>query len=311
MTRRVVLLSGGVGGARLARGFEHLEDVEATVVVNVGDDDTFYGWSVSPDVDTVLYTLAGQEGPHGWGRAGDTTVLMDHLARFGVDTRFRIGDADAALNLYRTMRLRDGDPLDAITADLAGMMGIRSTVVPATNDRLRTEVLTGPGHWTAFQEYFVLRGHRDEVTEVRFAGEETARPAPGVVEAISDADAVVIAPSNPPLSVWPILAVREIAASVRDARRVMAVSPLFGGRALKGPADRVLTSLGLQPGNAGVVAAYPGLIQDLFIDGADQADVPALTGSGLSLHVGSTRIAEKDQAIRFVRRMMDLLGPAS
>ena len=310
MTRRVVLLSGGVGGARLARGFEHLEDVESTVVVNVGDDDTFYGWSVSPDVDTVLYTLAGQEGSGGWGRAGDTTVLMEHLAGFGVDTRFRIGDADAALNLYRTMRLRDGDPLHSITADLAGMMGVRSTVIPATDDRLRTEVLTGPGHWMAFQEYFVLRGHRDEVTEVRFVGEATARPAPGVVEAIAAADAVVIAPSNPPLSVWPILAVREIAAAVREARRVMAVSPLFGGRALKGPADRVLTSLGFPPGNAGVVAAYPGLIQDLFIDSADQADVPTLTGAGLSVHAGPTRIAEVEQAIGLARRMMGVLGVA-
>lgn len=311
MTRRVALLSGGVGGARLARGFEHLEDVESTVVVNVGDDDTFYGWSVSPDVDTVLYTLAGQEGPHGWGRAGDTSLLMDHLAGLGVDTRFRIGDADAALNLYRTMRLRDGDPLHAVTADLATMMGVRSTVIPATDDRLRTEVRTGPGHWMSFQEYFVLRGHRDEVVEVRFAGEATARAAPGVVEAIAGADAVIIAPSNPPLSVWPILAVNEIATAVRGARRVMAVSPLFGGRALKGPADRVLTSLGLPPGNAGVAAAYPGLIQDLFIDSADRADVRALTGWGLSVHAGSTRIAEVEQATGLARRMMGLLGAAS
>jgi LPPG:FO 2-phospho-L-lactate transferase len=191
------------------------------------------------------------------------------------------------------------------------MMGVRSTVIPATDDRLRTEVRTGPGHWMPFQEYFVLRGHRDEVAEVRFAGEATARPAPGVLEAIADADAVVIAPSNPPLSVWPILAVREIATAVRDAGRVMAVSPLFGGRALKGPADRVLTSLGFPPGNAGVVAAYPGLVQDLFIDSADQADVPALSGSGLSVHAGSTRIAEVEQATGLARRMMGLLGGAS
>ena len=164
----------------------------------MGDDDTFYGWSVSPDLDTVLYTLAGVEGPQGWGRAGDTTVLMDHLARLGIDTRFRIGDADAALNLYRTMRLRDGDPLHAITADLAGMMGVRSRVVPATDDRSRTEVRTAAGHWLNFQEYFLLRGHRDEVAELRSDGGDEAGAAPGVVEAISDADAVIIAPSDPP-----------------------------------------------------------------------------------------------------------------
>ena len=308
MTYRVVLLSGGVGGARLARGFEHLDNVESTVIVNVGDDDTFYGWYVSPDVDTVLYTLAGVEGPQGWGRAGDTTVLMDHLAELGVDTRFRIGDADAALNLYRTVRLRDGDPLHAITADLAAMLGVRSRVIPVTDDRLRTEVRTGASRWLNFQEYFVLRGHRDEVAEVRFDGGDEARAAPGVVEAITDADAVIIAPSNPPLSVWPILAVREITEAVREARRVMAVSPLFGGRALKGPADRVMASLGLPPGNAGVAAAYPGLIQDLFIDSADHAEAPGLTGPGLSVHAASTRIADPEQAIGFARRMMDVLG---
>ena len=153
MTRRVVLLSGGVGGARLARGFEHLEGVESTVVVNVGDDDTFYGWSVSPDVDTVLYTLAGQEGTQGWGRAGDTMVLMDHLARFGVDTRFRIGDADAALNLYRTLRLGDGDPLHAITADLAGMMGVwdRSRRRGLVRPTMAPQALTTPSSWPTWR----------------------------------------------------------------------------------------------------------------------------------------------------------------
>ena len=307
MSPNVVLLSGGVGGARLARGFEALPDVNTTVVVNVGDDDTVYGLSVSPDVDTVLYTLAGLEGPHGWGRAGDTMVVMEHLSTFGVDTRFRLGDADAALNLYRTMRLAAGDPLHVITASLAENLGIRSRITPATNDVLRTEIRTATNGWIPFQEYFVMRGHRDEVVELRFSGAEAATAAPEVVEAIGAADVLIITPSNPPLSIWPILAVRDLAEAARKAGRVMAVSPLFGGRALKGPADRVMASLGLPPGNAGVAAAYHGLVDDLFIDIDDRRDGPVLAASGISVHVGSTRISRLEQARAFAGRILELL----
>lgn len=307
MTANVVLLSGGVGGARLARGFEHLEEVRSTVVVNVGDDETIYGLHVSPDLDTVLYTLAGVEGPLGWGRAGDTMVLMERLSELGVDTRFRIGDADAAVNLYRTMRLREGDQLDAVIAALARILGVRSRILPATNSRLRTEVRTGPDRWLPFQEYFVLRGHRDEVAELRYAGAESATASPGVVEAIRSADAVIIAPSNPPLSIWPILAVCDIGAAMRDAGRVMAVSPLFGGKALKGPADRVMRSLGLPPGNAGVIAAYDGLLDDLFIDSGDAGDAPSLAETGVAVHVGSTLIAERSRAVTFAGRILEAL----
>ena len=307
MTLTVVLLSGGVGGARLARGFENLPDVRTTVVVNVGDDDTIYGLAVSPDIDTVLYTLAGVEGPHGWGRAGDTMVLMDHLETLGVDTRFRLGDADAALNICRTMWLEAGDPLHEITTSLANSFGIRSRVLPATNHPVRTELRTGPDLWIPFQEYFVLRGHRDEVLEVRYAGVAEASAAPGVTEAIRSADVVVITPSNPPLSIWPILAVGDIAAALKEAGRVMAVSPLFGGRALKGPADRVMASLGLPPGNAGVLAAYEGLLDDLFIDSGDRDDHTELAASGVRVHIGSTLIAEPEQAIGFATRIVELV----
>ncbi len=307
MTANLVILSGGVGGARLARGFEHIQDVRSAVIVNVGDDDTIYGLRISPDLDTVLYTLADVEGPLGWGRSGDSTVLMQHLSDLGVDTRFMIGDADAALNLYRTMRLREGESLDRITATLTRRLGVRSRILPATNDRLRTEVRTGPDRWLPFQEYFVLRGHRDEVAELRYTGADTATASPGVTTAIRSADAVVIAPSNPPLSIWPILAVPEISAAVGEARRVMAVSPLFGGKALKGPADRVMKSLQLPPGNAGIVAAYEGFLDDLFIDSGDEGDVASLTGTGISIHVGSTLVADRSRAIAFARRMLEVL----
>ena len=302
-----MILSGGVGGARLARGFEHLPDVNTTVVVNVGDDESVYGLHVSPDVDTVMYTMAGVEGPQGWGRTGDTQVLMEHLTALGVDTRFQLGDADAALNMYRTMRLVAGDELHEIIGSLAETLGISTKILPATNDTLRTQIEIRGGRWLPFQEYFVLRAHRDEVSAVRFDGSETATPAPGVVEAIRQADAVIIAPSNPPLSIWPILAIKGIANAVAQSKRVVAVSPLFGGRALKGPADTVMASLGLPAGNEGVLKAYDGILDDLVIDAGDGQDRKVLTRHGVAVHIGDTRIAQPDEAAGFARWLMEVL----
>ena len=307
MTTNVAILSGGVGGARLARGFEHLSDVTASVIVNVGDDESFYGLSVSPDLDTVMYTIAGIEGSEGWGRSGDTNVLMDHLTALGADTRFRLGDADAALNMYRTMRLNAGDPLDEIATSLSETLGITSRVLPATNDRLRTQILTEREKWLSFQEYFVIRGQRDEVTDVSFVGSTTASPAPGVVEAIRKAEAVFIGPSNPPLSIWPVLAVQGVANAVAQAKRVIAVSPLFGGRPVKGPTDRVMHSLGLPAGNEGILAAYEGLLDDLVIDTSDSQDRKDLAGEGVSVHIGNTRIASSQDATTFAQWLMDLV----
>ena len=307
MNTRVALLSGGVGGARLARGFELLPEVDASVIVNVGDDETRYGLSVSPDLDTVLYTLAGVEGEAGWGRAGDTMILMERLSELGVDTSFRVGDADAALNLYRTMRLRDGRPLHEITAVLVERMGVRSRLLPATNHRLATEITTDSGERLSFQEYFVERGHRDRVAALRFRGAERAGAAPGVTEVIRAAQLVVIGPSNPPLSIWPILAVEDIARSLAAAGRVAAVSPLFGGRALKGPADRVMASLGLPEGNLGVAAAYRDFLTDLVIDEGDAADAPALAEAGVRAHPADTRIAQPEAAAAFARWLLGTL----
>lgn len=306
-SNRVVLLSGGVGGARLARGLAAaLPSAALTVVVNVGDDEEIYGLHVSPDLDTVAYTLAEREGPQGWGLAGDTFAVMGHLAALGIDTRFRIGDADLAANLARTAALRAGEALSAVTAPLAAALGIACRLLPATDDTLRTRVRTTAGEWLRFQEYFVLRGHRDPVAEVRYEGADAARPAPGVLEAIAAAAAVVIAPSNPPLSIWPILAVPAIRRAAAAAPRVIAVSPLFGGRALKGPADRVMATLGLPPGNAGVLAAYQGLLTDLVVDAGDAADATALGGGTVRIHAADTRIAHPADAARFARWLLDL-----
>jgi len=302
-----VLLSGGVGGARLARGLAAvLDPADLTVVVNVGDDAEFYGLHVSPDLDTVAYTLAGREGSQGWGRAGDTFTVMGHLETLGMDTRFRVGDTDLAANLARTAALHNGEALSAATARLAAALGVACRLLPATDDPLRTRLRLASGEWLPFQDYFVLRGHRDEVVEVDFQGAGAARPGPGVVESLGGAGTVVIAPSNPPLSIWPILAVPGIREAVGAAPRVVAVSPLFGGKALKGPADRVMAALGLPPGNAGVLAAYEGLITDLVVDAGDRQDLAALGGGRVRLHAADTRIAEASAAARFARRLLEL-----
>ena len=301
----MTLLSGGVGGARAARGFAAvLDPADLTVIVNVGDDDRVHGVHVSADVDTVVYTLAGIEGPNGWGRAGDTLTVMGALEGLGADTTFRLGDLDLATCLARTEALAAGEALSAVTARIAAALGARHRVIPATDDRLRTRVRSTGGEWIPFQEYFVLRGHQDSVDEIEFDGSEQAKPAPGVIEAIRDADLVVIAPSNPPLSIWPILAIREVHDAVLAHLRVIAVSPLFGGKALKGPADRVMASLRLPPGTAGVLAAYRALLDDLIVDKGD-ADEEVDAGS-VRIHALDTRIADPARAARFAREVLAL-----
>jgi LPPG:FO 2-phospho-L-lactate transferase len=301
----VALLSGGVGGARAARGFAGvLAPDELTVIGNVGDDDLMYGVLVSADLDTIVYTLAGVEGPHGWGRAGDTFTVMDALAALGTDTTFRLGDLDLATCLLRTAALGAGEPLSSVTARIAAALGVEHRVVPATDDPLRTRLRAVSGRWMSFQEYFVLHAQADEVAEVVFDGAETATAAPGVVDAITHADLVVVAPSNPVLSVWPILAVGEIAQAVADAKRVVAVSPLFRGKALKGPADRVMASLGLLPGTLGVLEAYRGLLSDLVVDVGDAADVGL--SEDVRIHALDTRIADRASAARLAREVLEL-----
>ncbi|MEE9298077.1 MAG: 2-phospho-L-lactate transferase [Acidimicrobiia bacterium] len=303
---RTTLLAGGVGGARLARGLAAvLEPAELTVIVNVGDDDMIYGTYVATDLDTVTYTLAGRQGPHGWGLTDDTFTVMAALEALGLDTRFRLGDNDLATCLLRTAALDGGEPLSRVTATICDALGVRSQVLPASDDPIRTKLLSASGEWLDFQEYFVRRGHQDEITSIRYEGAATATPAPGVLEATTDADLVIIAPSNPPLSIHPILAVDAISAAVRAAERVIAVSPLFGGKALKGPADRVMASLGLPAGNAGVLAAYEGLLSDLVVDIGDSDDVDELGGM-VAVHATDTRFAEAGAAARFATWLLGL-----
>jgi LPPG:FO 2-phospho-L-lactate transferase len=296
---KIVELSGGVGGARLARGLAALADVDLTVVVNVGDDAETHGLSISPDLDTVVYTLAGEEGSEGWGRRGDTFRLNSELARFGVDNTFRLGDHDLALKLFRTIETAAGAPLSKVTDSIARSFGIESHVIPATDDRLRTMVRIPEG-WVTFQEYFVGRRHQDEVLEVRFDGDAMA--APGVIEAIANADQVIIGPSNPPLSIWPILVVAGVREAIAAHPAVTAISPLIGGTTVKGPADKVMVSLGLPPGNAGVAASYSGLIRRLVIDASDEPGAGEL--ENVEVMVTDTLIKDPTQAARLASEVL-------
>jgi LPPG:FO 2-phospho-L-lactate transferase len=267
-----------VGGARFVRGVVDVAGSAATSVIgNVGDDVEVLGLHVSPDLDSILYALAGLvDEQRGWGRRDETWHALETAGGLGGEDWFALGDRDLGLHLVRTAALRGGEPLSAVTARLARALGVSARLVPATDDRLRTWLDTPAGTFP-FQEWFVARGHRDEVDAVRFEGLETARPAPGVLEVIRGTDLILLAPSNPYVSLAPILAVGEL----RDAlaqRRVscVAVSPLIAGRAVKGPADRMLQRLtgGTSPRH--VAGCYAGLIDALVVDEADADDLDGL-----------------------------------
>ena len=300
---KIVILAGGVGGARMARGFAALDTIEPTVVVNVGDDETIYGVDVSPDIDTVVYMLAGVEGRHGWGRRDDTWRVMTELERFDIDTSFRLGDQDLALNLFRTHLLRSNVPLSSVTELQCEAFAVPIRVLPATDDRVRTRVqIAEDGSWLDFQTYFVTRGHRDRIAAVSYEGVESAEPAPGVIDRIERADAVVIAPSNPHLSILPILAIP----GVRDAiagKRVVAVSPFVGGTAIKGPAADIMRSLGHAPDPAGLVAVYQDILTHLVVDPGDLVDL-----DGIDCLATDIMIAAQDEAARLAEEMIEWLS---
>jgi LPPG:FO 2-phospho-L-lactate transferase len=277
----VVLLAGGVGGARFARALlEVVEPAALSVVGNVGDDLEVLGLHVSPDLDTVLYTLAGlADEDRGWGREGETWNALTTVERLGGEAWFRLGDLDLGLHLVRTQTLAAGEPLSAVTALLTEALGVETRLLPATDDRLRTWVETPAGVFS-FQDWFVRRGHTDPVDGLRFEGAEAARPAPGVLDALRDADQILLAPSNPFVSIAPILAVRGLREALeRRSVPAIAVSPLIDGRAVKGPADLMFSRLGGGTAPVDVARQYGALIDVLVFDEADAdgaEDVAAL-----------------------------------
>jgi len=304
---KVVLFSGGVGGAKLASGLHDvLAPGELTIVGNVGDDLEVLGLQVSPDLDSVLYALAGlNDTERGWGRAGETWHALESARAWGGEGWFMLGDLDIGLHLVRSQALRAGEALSAVTARLTESAGLATRLVPATDDRLRTQVVTPAGTFS-FQEWFVARRHADEVDALVYEAAERASPAPGVLEAIAAADAIVIAPSNPFVSIHPILAVPGIRGALeRRSVSSVAVSPLIGGRAVKGPLDRMLQRL-LGGTSPGVVArCYEGLLDVLVID---RADAPA--EAAVPLVVTDTLMADRAAARRLAQVTLDAIREA-
>ena len=297
----VVVLAGGYGGAKLTHGLALVaagggwsgQPIGLSAVVNTGDDLELHGLLVCPDLDTVLYTLAGLANEvTGWGVRDETWSSSEMLARLGAPTWFRLGDRDLATNLLRTGRRRAGERLTDIEADLAAQLGVTTRLLPMTEARVRTELLTDAG-WLEFQDYFVRRGHADTVHEIRFTGIESARPSGEVIEAIGGADRLVFAPSNPFVSIGTILALPGMTEALSAARApIVAVSPIIGGAAVRGPADRMFVSLGGEASALGVARhyaqRYPGLLDGLVIDEVDAEQADAIRGLGLACRVAPT-----------------------
>lgn len=309
----VTVLAGGVGAARFLSGLVQVVDPAAvTAVVNVGDDVILHGLHVSPDLDTVTYTLAGQVDPdQGWGLAGESWQAMATLERYGGETWFRLGDRDLGTHLYRTARLDAGAKLSEVTAEIAAAWGVRVRILPATDDFLRTMVTVEDpdGPELDFQTWFVRHRHEPRVRSIRFSGAERAMPAPGVLDAIAEAGTVVIAPSNPVVSIGPVLAVPGIEAAV-EARRedVVAVSPIVAGAAVKGPADKLLADLGHEPSVVGVARLYAPLAGTLVIDEADADLAGAVEAEGMRCIVTRTMMREPGVAASLARAVLGARG---
>jgi LPPG:FO 2-phospho-L-lactate transferase len=316
----LVAIAGGVGAARLLAGLVRAMDPAGIMaVVNTGDDMTLHGLHISPDIDTITYTLAGRSNPAtGWGLAGDTFSAMAELADLGGQAWFGLGDRDLATHLYRTQRLAEGASLSAVTAELAARRGVALRVVPMSDDPVRTRLSLDPAGVpatgfpgiadpddVAFQDYFVRLRHGVPVRAVRFDGAERSRPAPGVLEAIEAADEIVVCPSNPLVSIGPVLAVPGIAdALARRRPDVVAVSPIVAGQALKGPADRLLRELGHESSVLGVARLYAPWAGSLVVDVADAALAPAVEEVGLHCIVVDTVMSSPGRSLELARRLL-------
>lgn len=302
-----------MGAARFLRGLlAVVPPSSVTAIVNVADDTELHGLHISPDIDTVTYTLADAIDPErGWGLRDETWHAMAMFERYGNPSWFNLGDKDLATHIVRTERLRAGQTLSEVTAHLARAWDVPCTLVPVTDDRLRTHLATEQGD-LSFQEYFVGRQHAVAVTGVRFEGAESARPAPGVLEALSEADHIVLAPSNPIVSIGPLLAVDGIRdALARRRPRVVAVSPIIAGAALKGPADRMLTELGHEASVVGVARLYRDIAGTLVIDDADADRAPEVEAEGMTCVVTGTVMSDAERSAALARTVLTAAEGAS
>jgi len=303
---RVTALAGGTGAAKLLRGLASARPRhELTIIGNTGDDTEIWGLHVSPDLDTVMYALAGRlDAMRGWGVADDTFRCLEAMGDLGAETWFNLGDRDLATHLYRTRALGDGTPLSAVTTELCRRLGVAARILPMSDDPVRTRVRT-PDGWLSFQEYFVREKAQVRVLDVEYAGAAASRPAPGVLEAIREADLVVVCPSNPVTSVGPVLAVPGMAQALAAVRsRVVAVSPIVGGAAVSGPAGELMRARGLPVSPVGVAAAYAPWLGTLVIDRSDAARVPELERLGVRPVLADILMTDRDREIALAQLML-------
>jgi LPPG:FO 2-phospho-L-lactate transferase len=306
---KVTALAGGVGAARFLWGLRHyLRPEDLTVIVNTGDDFEWMGLHVSPDLDTVTYTLAGTANPDtGWGLQGDTFTCLQRLERLGGDSWFRVGDLDLATHLYRTCQLRSGAGLASVTRSLALALGACATILPMTESFVRTRVHTAEGA-LEFQDYFVRRKAAPQVTGLTFQDIEAASPGPGVLEALETAAAILICPSNPFISIEPILAVPGIRKGLRRfAGPRLAVSPIIGGRAVKGPAAKMMGELGHEVSALGVARIYQDLVDILVLDREDEALRVAIELLGLKVLAADTLMSSPEAQKRLARQVLEMI----
>lgn len=306
----ITVLAGGAGAARFLQGLVRAYDPSGiTIISNVGDDAEFFGLHVSPDIDIVMYHLAGvADEERGFGLRGDTFHVLEALARFGYETWFRLGDADFATCVARTDLLKRGQTLSQATAEIAAAFLVPATIIPVTDAPLRTKVQTGAG-LLDFQEFFVRRRTEERTHAIVFEGAEDARPAPGVLAAISGAQAVILTPSNPLVSIGPILAVpgiREALASTRA--KVAAISPIVAGKTLKGPADRMMRDLGLEPSPLGVARLYQDFLSLMVIDEQDRDLAGTIRALGLEVLVTDTIMSSMERKVALARAVLEALG---
>jgi LPPG:FO 2-phospho-L-lactate transferase len=309
----IAVLTGGTGGAKFVDAFRRLLPArELTLIVNTGDDLEWWGLHVSPDLDSIMYVLAGMlSRDRGWGVDGDTFECLEAMQRMGAPAWFNIGDRDLATHLQRTQLLRSGRRLTEATAEIAAALGVQSPILPMSDARVETRVATPDGD-LSFQEYFVRERYRPQVLGVRFVGAERATPAPGVVEAIRSADAVVLAPSNPITSIGPILAVPGIREALRETKSpVAAISPIIGGAAVSGPAGALMASQGLPVSIAGVAQAYEDFLDLLIVDVRDAEAAQALRQSGLRVHCAQTIMKTPEDKAGLGATVLELVTPSA
>ena len=310
----IAALAGGVGAARFLRGLVRAMPAEHVVIVgNTGDDEVFHGLHVSPDLDTVTYTLAGAVGPAGWGLADDTFRTLEAYGRYGEATWFRLGDADLATHLYRTSRLREGATLTEVTAEITLAWDVKARLLPMSDDRVATVIDVaqpdgGAPVRMAMQEWFVRERAQPPVAAVRFEGADKARPGPAVLDALAEADAVLLCPSNPVISIGPILALPGVRDVLRKRRaQVIGVSPIIRGATVKGPADRLMAAGGIEVSCAGVASIYSDICATLLVDESDADRVADVEARGVRAAVAPILMRDADGAAELARRALDLV----